>query len=169
METFAKLQTVAGLDPIQIGFNEAAVLQVEGGEWTSYLIAAGCTTGREVLHLHEVWFCGVSAEIVELGHAAEVMISCRHDWWSAVNPASIDLLPCPSRQAYPLRFISRHGFRWMADMIRHQEFEPLLEHLHGRFQAAGLVTDRRQLRELPFSRARTAPVRVHPLDRLPTG
>ena len=144
MDLKTQMQTMARITEIDIGLEESSVVQVEASEATGYLIAEAYSIGElpSEISLHEVVYLRARGTDVEIAEATEVLVSTKNDYWFAVETGDVSLIPCPSREPYPIVFISKHGFRWMQDLIRHGDLARLLEHLNQRFRSFSFATSR---------------------------
>lgn len=150
-------QSLARITGIEIGLEESAVVQVEGGETTGYLISEAYAVGdspTEITLNNVIYFCALDGG-VETAEVPEVLVSNKNGYWFAVETGDVSVIPCPSREPYPILFISKHGYRWMQDMIRHGNVTRLLTHLKNRFTPSSFVTSRKILEDpsSPFSAA----------------
>jgi hypothetical protein len=145
MGTKTKSQSLARITEIEIGLEESAVIQVEGGETMGYLISEAYAVGApptEIALNNVIYFC-VFGGVGETAAAREVLVSNRNDYWFAVATGEVAVIPCPSREPYPIIFISKHGYRWMQDMLRHGNVTRLVTHLESRFAPSSFVTSRK--------------------------
>lgn len=167
MGTKTQSQSLARITDIEIGLEESAVVQVEGGETIGYLISEAYAVGAPPTKItlnNVTYFCALDGG-VETAEAPEVLVSNKNDYWFAVETGEVSLIPCPSREPYPIIFISKHGYRWMQDMIRHGNVTRLLTHLKNRFAPSSFVTSRKIFEDpsFPFnvaSRIRTRPIKT---------
>jgi hypothetical protein len=166
MRSKSQSQSLARITSIEIGHEESAVVQVEGGETTGYLISEAYAVGEppsEITLSNVIYLCARYGG-VETTEATEVLVTTKNDYWFAVETGEVSIIPCPSREPYPIIFISKRGYRWMEEMIRHGNFPRLLAHLSERFQPSRFVTSRKILEgpSSPFniaSRIRTTPIK----------
>lgn len=157
MHSKTQSQTLARITEIEIGLEESAVVQVEAGEATGYLISEAYAVSKppSEITLHHVTYLCARDGGIETAEAADVLVGRRNDCWFAVETVEVSIIPCPSREPYPIIFISKHGYRWMREMIHHGDVVKLLEHLNNRFPPCGFTTSRKILEDpsCPFNMA----------------
>lgn len=144
MHSKTQLATLAEIADIEIGFEESAVVQVEFGEKTGYLIAGAYHVEEPPsgISLQQVIYLCTGKRGIETAEAPDVLVSVKNDCWFAVETSEIAIIPCPSRKPYPIIFISKHGYRWMLEMTRDGNFTGLIDHLNHRFPPSGFATSR---------------------------
>jgi hypothetical protein len=149
MDSKTKLQAISRITEIDIGLEESAVVQVEGGDAMGYLIAEAYSVGElpSEITLRNLIYLRAQGADVETAKFAEVLVSAKNDYWMAVETGEVLVIPCPAREPYPIVFISKHGFIWMQDLIRHGDVDRVLEHLNQRFAPCRFLTSREILHE----------------------
>jgi len=157
MPSKTQSQAVTQVSEIEIGLADSAVVLVERGDAFGVLIAEGYTVGElpsEITMSKVIYLCAHDAEF-RTATISRVLVSVRNEFWSAVDTAAVAIIPCPASQPYPILFISKHGYGWMAETIRNRDFTRLRDHLAERFDSAAFKTDRRILTApgSPFSHA----------------
>ena len=109
MRSKTQLQALPRITDIGIGIEESAVVQVEAGEATGYLIAAACAVGElpsELTLTDVIYFCARGGE-VEIAETA-----CAGYGWSEVFYS-----PRKQIQMMNGQLGSRHGLN-IADIVR---------------------------------------------------
>lgn len=157
MRSKVQQQTLSRITEIEIGLEDSAVVQVEAGEAQGYMISESYAVGEipSEITLRNVMYLYAHGQDFQVAEAPEVLVRTKDDYWFAAETGDVLLIPCPSKEPYPIVFISKHGFEWMGDMIRHGNVQRVIEHLTDRFQLYDFVTSRSILKDpsLPFSHA----------------
>ncbi|MCP5531795.1 MAG: hypothetical protein H7A49_14260 [Akkermansiaceae bacterium] len=158
MQPAIRSKEVTRISEIGIGLEESVVVQVEAGTFTGYLIAAAHERGElpsEIILRAAIYLLEGGNEI-RSARADEVLVSCKNGWWCAVDLSTIDLIPCPSTEPYPVLHISKRGYQWMEETIRARRYREVLDHLAARFPCGGFTTDRGAMTDSgsPFCHAR---------------
>ncbi len=149
MKAVPRDQRVTTVMDVEIGLEESAVVWVESGEVTGYLIAKGYTIGEppSEIALEQVLYLGAVPGWRQATVLEKVLVSGANGCWAAVDLSTVSLVPCPSRKPYPILFISKHGFHWMEEMIHKRSAVRVLNHLREQFAGLSFRTDRRILAE----------------------
>jgi hypothetical protein len=159
MDTKPWAECLGASSDLEAAAKESAVLQVEAeADAAAYLIAEAYRVGSlpSELTLRNVIYFWVEGADARLAVSPKVLLSQSDGCWCAVDVADAALIPCPTREPYPLLFISHHGFAWMEQMLREGKSGKLATHLEDRFRPCGFRTDRNRLHDpaLRFARAR---------------
>jgi hypothetical protein len=111
MDSKTKLQAISRITEIDIGIEESAVVQVEGGDAMGYLIAEAYSVGElpSEITLRNLIYLRAQGADVETAKFAEVLVSAKNDYWMAVETGEVLVIPCPAREPYPIVFISKHS------------------------------------------------------------
>lgn len=120
---------------------------VERGERLGYLISEEYSIGdlpNERI-LSNVVSLSIEGDVCEIGVIDTVHISCPKRYWTAMDLGSVELVPCPALEPYPILFISSHGFEWMRRKSNSKGWQVLATHLRGRFRSISFATDRNTL------------------------
>lgn len=145
----AQTKAISRVCEFEIGIDESIVVLLERQERTGYLIAEEYARGElpSQITLKNALSFSVGEDDFETDLVQEVLISCPSEIWTAVDVDTIELIPCPALQAYPVLFISSHGFKWMFHKVYYDDCEPLAKHLEERFHSVDFTTDRRTLQQ----------------------
>lgn len=144
MRSRTQNQTHSKISEIEIGLEESAVVLVEAGDATGYLISKSYSIGVRPFEiaLHEVIYLCLHGSDIRVAELREVMVSTRDGYWCAVETGEVLVIPCPAREPYPIIFISKHGYCWMRELIQNGNIQRVNEHLWSRFKSYKFATDR---------------------------